>query len=164
MPGMADEPTARPDPQRQSAGPNSGNERDLPAVPAQPPRTFWEALNAIWICKIALHQENANLALSLGRLDQILYPLYAQDIQNRTMTVDEAMELVGCFWLSMADHVPMIPETGEEIFGGSGSNQAITLGGVDRDGKDAVNDLTYVMLRVTELLALRDPNVNARYH
>ena len=38
-----------------------------------PPRSFWEALNAIWICKIALHQENANLALSLGRLDQILY-------------------------------------------------------------------------------------------
>ncbi len=49
-------------------------------VPAQPPRTFWEALNAIWICKIALHQENGNFALSLGRLDQILYPLYAQDM------------------------------------------------------------------------------------
>lgn len=134
-------------------------------VPARKPRTFWEALNAIWICKIALHQENANLALSLGRLDQILYPLYAQDIRQGTLkSVDEAVELVGCFWLSIADHVPMIPEAGEEIFGGSGSNQAITLGGVDREGKDAVNDLTYVMLKVTELLRLRDPNVNARYH
>ena len=133
-------------------------------VPAAKPETFHEALNAIWICKIALHQENANLALSLGRLDQILYPLYAQDIENKKMTVARALELVGCFWLSMADHVPMIPEAGEEIFGGSGSNQAITLGGVDREGEDAVNDLTYVMLRATELLALRDPNVNARYH
>jgi len=133
-------------------------------VPAQPPRTFWEALNAIWICKIALHQENANLALSLGRLDQILYRLYAQDIRKGDLTVARAVELVGCFWLSIADHVPMIPEAGEEIFGGSGSNQAITLGGVDREGKDAVNDLTYVMLRATELLKLRDPNVNARYH
>ncbi len=133
-------------------------------VPAQAPRTFWEALNAIWICKIALHQENANLALSLGRLDQILYPLYAQDIRQGTLSVNQAVELVGCFWLSIADHVPMIPEAGEEIFGGSGSNQAITLGGVDREGKDAVNDLTYVMLKVTELLRLRDPNVNARYH
>jgi formate C-acetyltransferase len=132
-------------------------------VPAQAPRTFREALNAIWICKIALHQENANLALSLGRLDQILYPLYAQDIRQKTLSVPEAVELVGCFWLSLADHVPMIPEAGEEILGGSGSNQAITLGGVDRQGKDAVNDLTYVMLRVTELLRLRDPNVNARY-
>jgi pyruvate-formate lyase len=134
-------------------------------VPARKPRTFWEALNAIWICKIALHQENANLALSLGRLDQILYPLYAQDIRRGTLkSVDEAVELVGCFWLSIADHVPMVPEAGEEIFGGSGSNQAITLGGVDREGYDAVNDLTYVMLKVTELLRLRDPNVNARYH
>jgi pyruvate-formate lyase len=60
--------------------------------------------------------------------------------------------------------VPMIPEAGEELVGGTGSNQAITLGGVDLKGKDAVNDLTYLMLRVTELLVLRDPNVNARYH
>jgi pyruvate formate-lyase/glycerol dehydratase family glycyl radical enzyme len=132
-------------------------------VPAAKPETFHEALQAIWICKIALHQENANLALSLGRLDQILYPLYAEDIKKRSLTPERAVELVGCFWLSIADHVPMIPEAGEELFGGSGSNQAITLGGVDRDGKDAVNDLTYVMLKATELLALRDPNVNARY-
>jgi pyruvate formate-lyase/glycerol dehydratase family glycyl radical enzyme len=132
-------------------------------VPAETPRTFREALNAIWICKIALHQENANLALSLGRLDQILYPFYAKDINSHRLTMDQAAELVGCFWLKIADHVPMIPEAGEELVGGSGSNQAITLGGVDLKGQDAVNDLTYLMLRVTELLALRDPNVNARY-
>ena len=133
-------------------------------VPAHPPRSFWEALNAIWICKIALHQENANLALSLGRLDQILYRFYAEDFKNKILTRARAVELVGCFWLSIADHVPMIPEAGEEFIGGSGSNQAITLGGVDRQGRDAVNDLTYVMLRATEILKLRDPNVNARYH
>jgi pyruvate formate-lyase/glycerol dehydratase family glycyl radical enzyme len=133
-------------------------------VPAQAPRTFWEALNAIWICKIALHQENGNFALSLGRLDQILYPLYAQDISRGELTVPQAVELVGCFWLSIADHVPISPEAAEELLGGTGSNQAITLGGVDREGMDAVNDLTYVMLKATELLTLRDPNVNARYH
>lgn len=133
-------------------------------VPAQPPRSFWEALNAIWICKIALHQENSNFALSLGRLDQILYRLYAQDISKGDLTVVKAVELVGCLWLSIADHVPISPEAAEEILGGTGSNQAITLGGVDREGKDAVNDLTYVMLKATELLTLRDPNVNARYH
>ncbi|MDD5640838.1 MAG: pyruvate formate lyase family protein, partial [Syntrophales bacterium] len=133
-------------------------------VPAAKPETFHEALQAIWICKIALHQENANLALSLGRLDQILYDLYAADIKKGHLTPEKAGGLVGCFWLGIADHVPMIPEAGEELFGGSGSNQAITLGGVDRDGKDAVNDLTYVMLKATELLVLRDPNVNARYY
>lgn len=132
-------------------------------VPAGRPRTFREALNAIWICKVALHQENANVALSLGRLDQVLYPFYAEDIKQG-LTLAEAVELIGCFWLKIADHAPLSPETGEELFGGSGSNQAITLGGVDMQGEDAVNDLTYAMLKATELLRLRDPNVNARYH
>ena len=132
-------------------------------IPGEKPQTFQEALNAIWICKIALHQENANSGLSLGRLDQILYDLYIQDI-DKGMKLREAVELVGCFWLKMADHVPFIPETGEEILGGTGSNQAVTLGGVDSKGEDAVNDLTYIMLRATELLRLRDPNVNCRYH
>ncbi len=57
----------------------------------------------------------------------------------------------------------MVPEASEEMFGGAGTVPAITLGGVDADGEDAVNDLTYIMLRVTELLSIRDPNVNARY-
>lgn len=132
-------------------------------VPAQKPTTFREAINAIWICRVALHQENANVAMSPGRLDQVLYPLYRKDIE-RGMTLSEAVELVGCLWLKICDHVPLAPETSEELFGGSGSNQAVTLGGIDMEGKDAVNDLTYVMLRATELLKLRDPNVNARYH
>jgi pyruvate-formate lyase len=76
----------------------------------------------------------------------------------------EAVELVGCLWLNICDHVPLAPEASEILFGGSGCNQAVTLGGVDRDKMDAVNDLTYVMLKATELLRLRDPNVNARYY
>ena len=132
-------------------------------VPAHKATTFQEAINSLWICRVALHQENANVAMSPGRLDQILYPLYRQDIE-RGMSLDEAVELVGCLWLKICDHVPLAPETSEELFGGSGSNQAVTVGGVDAEGKDAVNDLTYVMLRATELLKLRDPNLNARYH
>ncbi|MFC1944656.1 pyruvate formate lyase family protein [Chloroflexota bacterium] len=133
-------------------------------VPAEMPQTFREALNAVWICKIALHQENANVGFSIGRLDQVFYDLYRNDIDSGRLTPQEAVELVGCLWLKIADHVPVIPETGEKLFGGTGSNQAITLGGVDMQGNDAVNDLTYVMLRATELLRLRDPNVNCRYY
>ena len=58
----------------------------------------------------------------------------------------------------------LAPEVNDELFGGSGSNHAITLGGINTKGKDSVNDLTYVMLRTTELLKVRDPNVNAPYH
>lgn len=133
-------------------------------VPAEKSDSFQEALNAVWICHVALHQENANVGFSLGRLDQIFYDLYRRDIDSGQLTVKKAIELVGCFWLKCVDHVPMMPETGEKLFGGTGANQAITLGGITPDGEDAVNDLTYVMLKATELIKVRDPNVNARVH
>jgi formate C-acetyltransferase len=133
-------------------------------VPEHPAESFREGLTAVWVCWTALHLENANVGLSLGRLDQVLYGLYDQDIKANRMTVQEAVQFLGYLWLKIGDHVPMIPSAGEQLFGGTGSNQAITIGGVDTEGRDAVNDLTYVMLRATELMMLRDPNLNARYH
>jgi len=133
-------------------------------VPELPARTFREGLTTIWICWTAIHLENPNVGLSLGRLDQVLYDLYRDDIDNGRMTIEDAIELISCLWLKIGDHVPSIPSAGEQLFGGTGSNQAITLGGVDMEGRDAVNDLTYIMLRATELMKLRDPNLNARYY
>ncbi|MDH3892391.1 MAG: hypothetical protein OEV49_15055 [candidate division Zixibacteria bacterium] len=133
-------------------------------VPEAEAKTFREGLTTVWLCWIAIHLENPNVGLSLGRLDQVLYPLYRRDIDSGKLTVEEAVELLCCLWLKIGDHVPCIPETGEQLFGGAGSNQAITIGGVDEEGNDAVNDLTYVMLRATELMKLRDPNLNGRYY
>jgi formate C-acetyltransferase len=133
-------------------------------VPAQPAASFREGLTTVWMCWTAIHLENPNVGLSLGRLDQVLYPLYAQDIAAGRLDVGRAIELLCCLWLKIGDHVPTVPSAGEQLFGGSGSNQAITIGGVDAEGNDAVNDLTYVMLRATELMRLRDPNLNARYY
>jgi pyruvate-formate lyase len=133
-------------------------------IPAQPARTFREGLTAVWLCWIAVHLENANVGMSLGRLDQLLWPLYQADVKADRLTPERAVELVGHFWLKIGDHVPTVAAAGEQLFGGSGSNQAITIGGVDTAGEDAVNDLTYVMLRATELMLLRDPNLNARYY
>ncbi|MFQ6078818.1 MAG: pyruvate formate lyase family protein, partial [Thermodesulfobacteriota bacterium] len=85
-------------------------------------------------------------------------------IENGNIDIQSGIELICCLWLKIGDHVPAIPDAGEQLFGGTGSNQAITFGGIDKDGNDAVNDLTYVMLRATELMKLRDPNPNARYY
>jgi formate C-acetyltransferase len=136
----------------------------LARVPAQPARTFREAVNSLWIGQVAIHAENINMAMSPGRLDQILYPYYKNDIENGTLTIEEAAELVGCLWLKLNDNTNLVPETAEELWGGAGTVPAVTVGGVDESGEDAVNDLTYIMLRVTELLRTRDPNMNARYH
>jgi pyruvate formate-lyase/glycerol dehydratase family glycyl radical enzyme len=133
-------------------------------VPEFPARTFREGLTTVWVCWIAAHLENSNVGLSLGRLDQLLYPLFRQDLEAGILDGQGAVELVGCLWLKIGDHVPTVADAGEQLFGGTGSNQAITVGGVDPSGDDAVNDLTYVILQATELMKLRDPNLNARYY
>lgn len=133
-------------------------------VPESAAGSFREALTTIWICWTALHLENPNIGLSLGRLDQMLYPFYRKDIDQEKLSLDGAVELICYLWLKIGDHVPIMSETLEQLLGGTGSNQAITIGGVDLNGEDAVNDLTHVMLKATELMKLRDPNLNARYH
>ncbi|MFA6450557.1 MAG: pyruvate formate lyase family protein [bacterium] len=139
-------------------------------VPMAPPETLDEAINAIWIVWVSLHMENTNIGLSLGRMDQWLQPFFISDIskldsaEDREYYIKRVIKLVSCFYLRCADHIPMSPDVGKHVVGGAPANQAITLGGVTPDGEDAVNDMTYIFLKVTELLAVRDPNVNARYN
>ena len=133
-------------------------------VPAKPARTFREAVNALWLFQVSIHAENINMAMSPGRLDQVLYPFYCRDVEENDLTIKEALDLCCCLWLKIADNTNLVPITAEKLWGGAGSTPAVTLGGVDSNGQDAVNDLTYLLLKVTELMALRDPSVNARYH
>lgn len=139
-------------------------------VPRSPARTLDEAVNALWIIWVGIHMENTNAGFSLGRLDQWLQPYFAADMEKLTTKkareeyTRHAIELIGCLYMRCTDHLPLVPDIGNYLFGGSSSDQAITLGGVTPDGKDAVNDMTYIFLKVTEILKIRDPNVNARYH
>lgn len=133
-------------------------------VPAKPALTFREAVNAVWIIQVAIHAESINMAMSPGRLDQVLYKYYRNDIDSGRLTDKEALEIISCFLLKMNDNTNLVPETAEELWGGAGTVPAVTVGGVDENGEDAINELTFLILRATELLKLRDPNMNARYH
>ncbi|MCX7679771.1 MAG: formate acetyltransferase [Spirochaetes bacterium] len=137
-------------------------------VPMQGAKTLHEALTSIWITWVALHNENLNAGLSLGRLDQWLQPYFINDMntippEKREEYIKFAIELVADFYMRCTDHFPLTPDLANFYFGGSSSDQAITLGGITPDGNDAVNDMTYIFLKVTEMLSIRDPNVNARY-
>jgi len=141
-------------------------------VPAGPAQTLQECLNSVWICFLALHQENMNAGLSIGRLDTWLQPYLERDLRAALDDPDpgaldaairRAVELVGAFMLKGTDHLPLVPEIGNRLFGGSSSDQVITLGGQRPDGSSAVGDMTYLFLKATEMLALRDPNMNARF-
>jgi len=139
-------------------------------VPLEPASSLAEAFNAINIVWTALHNENSDTGLSLGRLDQLLQPYFEKDMekceseQERQAYIKGAVELAGCFIMRLTDHVPMLPDIANYLFGGATSTQAITLGGVTQDGEDAVNDMTYVFLKTAEMLVVRDANFNCRYH
>lgn len=139
-------------------------------VPANPARTLDEAINAMWIIWVAVHMENTNAGFSLGRMDYWLQPYFVSDMKKiknedeREAYIRHAIDIVGCFYMRCTDHLPSIPDIGNYLFGGSSSDQAITLGGVTPDGKDAVCDMTYIFLKVTEILGIRDPNINARFY
>lgn len=138
--------------------------------PEFPARNMDEAVHAIWVHWVGVHMESTNAGFSLGRMDQWLQPIFQADMkklktkEERDAYISHVLELLGCFYLRCQDHVPMVPDIGNYLFGGSSSDQAITLGGITPDGRDAVNDMTYVFLKVTEMLGMRDPNINARYN
>ena len=139
-------------------------------VPAYPAETLHEAIQSIWTSFVCLHCENANSALSIGRLDQMLQPFFLKEIKKvsndneREAVVKKAIELVGSLFVRINDHDPLMPNVGWKLFGGSSSDDTVTVGGVDKNGDNAVNDMTYIILKTNEMLGFQDPNMNARYH
>lgn len=139
-------------------------------VPGGPSETLEEAVNSMWITWVACHMENTNAGLSIGRVDKWLQPYFLSDItkcadeESRASYIKRAVELIGCFFMRCTDHLPQVADLGNKLFGGSSSDQVITVGGVNEDGSNAVSDMTFIILKVAEMLRLRDPNLNARHH
>jgi pyruvate formate-lyase/glycerol dehydratase family glycyl radical enzyme len=133
-------------------------------VPYSPAETFHEALQSLWITHMAVNLEGLSSAISFGRLDQYLYPYYQRDLDQGKITQEHARELLLCFSAKATEHVFLLSEKVSQYHGGYLVVQAAIVGGMDREGKDAVNDLTYLFLDVMEESGLRDPNYQARIH
>ena len=118
-------------------------------VPAQPPTTFWEACQCAWFAFYLVPD-------APGRVDQYLYPWYAQDVRRGTLTREFALELLANLWCKYF----------ESVGGASGvsAHNHLTLGGVHADGRDASNDLTYLCLEVVEDTRLYRPQVGLRWN
>jgi formate C-acetyltransferase len=133
-------------------------------VPEHPAETFHEALQALWLAHMTVCLEGINSAVSFGRVDQFLYPYYKKDIDRGVITNDEARELLLCFSAKCTEHVFHVSHAVSKYHGGYLVVQAAIVGGVDTDGNDAVNELTWLFLDVMEESGLRDPNYQARIH
>jgi len=136
-------------------------------VPKNPARTYHEALQSMLFLQIALCMESYENAVSFGRLDQILYPYYLQDREAGIITYDQAKELLALFVLKMDEAV--LVNDGDtylrigRLFETQSTDQALTFGGMDQNGYDVTNDLTYMLLDICELQPLA-VNMTARIH
>jgi pyruvate-formate lyase len=128
-------------------------------VPEHPPRTFHEALQCMNFIMVGRGLE-AIYPLLVGRIDQYLKPYFEKDIQEGILTLERAAELLGSaltLW-GMKVVVP-VGETQQETHQFSYSINSINIGGVDRDGKDATNTLSYLVLHMIGLLKISSPTV-----
>jgi len=131
-------------------------------VPDEPAETFHEALQSLWLSHMGVCLEGINSAVSLSRMDQYLYPFYERDLKNGRITPETAKELLLCFSAKATEHVFLLSERSSKYHGGFLVAQAAIVGGVDREGHDAVNDLSYLLLEVMEEAGLREPNYQVR--
>ncbi len=115
-------------------------------VPENPPETFYEALQSIWFIHLIFHIEAPTTACSFGRFDQILYPYMEKDMHNGVFNEEDALEILECFYLKCGEVIEVRDEWDSMAFAGFPMWAIIMIGGLDLDGNDATNKLTYMCL------------------
>ena len=129
-------------------------------VPAYAPRNFWEALQSYWFVHLGVIIEyNTWDSFNPGRLDQHLWPFYAQGLKDGSLSKDFARELLECFWVKF-NNQPAPPKVGvtAEESGTYTDFALINLGGLKADGTDGVNELSYLILDVIEEMRILQPS------
>ncbi|HUW47635.1 MAG TPA: trans-4-hydroxy-L-proline dehydratase [Patescibacteria group bacterium] len=129
-------------------------------VPAHAPRDFWEALQCYWFIHLGVISElNPWDAFNPGRLDQHLYPFYTKDLEDGTLTKEQAKELLQAFWIKFNNQPapPKVGVTAEESCTYT-DFALINTGGVKADGSDGVNELSFLILNVVEEMRLTQPS------
>lgn len=135
-------------------------------VPENPARSFREAMQAQWFTQMFSRMEQkTGTIISNGRMDQYLYPYYQQDISTGLLTDEDALQLLECMWLAMAQFIDLyISPTGGAFNEGYAHWEAVTIGGQTPDGQDATNELTYLFLQSKREFPLHYPDLAARIH
>lgn len=130
-------------------------------VPENPARNFREAVQSFWFTHLGAEIENNPAGYSPGRFDQYMYPYYHQDIKSGCITMEQAAELLGCLWVNFTRVEKFRPVVYTEL--AQSMYQNVTIGGQTCEGRDATNELSYLILDVTEAMKLIQPTVSLRY-
>ncbi|MFX0044587.1 MAG: pyruvate formate lyase family protein [Candidatus Hermodarchaeota archaeon] len=135
-------------------------------VPWDPPETFWEALQGLWMIHMLVMAAESypGAGLSHGRWDQYVYPYYKRSIETGEMSREEAKELLHCYWIKHNYVYDYQAKLGINQGINSSFGQLVTLSGCGKDGEDLTNDLTWLALEVIEEMNLLEPKPNIRLH
>lgn len=131
-------------------------------VPAHAPRDLWEAIQMYWFVHLGTVTElNGWDSMNPGHIDQHLYPFYKKGVEEGTLDRDKAKELISCLWIKF-NNQPAPPKVGVTALESGTYNDFtnINIGGVDRDGNNAVNDISYIILEVQEELHELQPGLS----
>lgn len=133
-------------------------------VPYEPAHSFREAVQSVWFIQLILQIESNGHSLSYGRFDQYMYPYYIKDINEKKITEEEALELLTCLWIKTLTVNKVRSQAHTLSSAGSPMYQNVTIGGQTTDKKDAVNELSFAVLKSVAHTRLTQPNLTVRYH
>ena len=133
-------------------------------IAAEPPITFWQALQSVWLLFVLLQIESNASSFSPGRLDQYLLPYLEGDLSAGRLTLPQAQDLLEHFWLKFNQIVLLRSSASARYFAGFPIGFNIALGGQLADGSDATNFLSYMCLRAQADLGMTQPNLSIRIH
>jgi formate C-acetyltransferase len=129
-------------------------------VPEYPARTFKEAIQAFWFTWIMMGSPTN----SAGRFDQYMYPFYREDLENGRITPEEALELLENMKVKTQAFRSVRGSQSRAASSGGANWFNFTIGGVDKDGNDATNDLTYMMIEASRETMLPNHTISLRVH
>ena len=131
-------------------------------VPAHAPRDLQEAIQMYWFVHLGTVTElNGWDCMNPGHIDQHLYPFYQKGLKDGTLTRNKAKELISCFWIKF-NNQPAPPKVGVTALESGTYNDFtnINIGGIDKHGNNAVNELSYIILEVQEELHELQPGLS----
>lgn len=135
---------------------------NLEVVPAHKPQTFWQAIQLYWFTHLAVTTElNPWDAFSPGRLDQHLNPYYERDVEAGILDDEKALELLECLWVKFYNQ-PAPVKVGITLKESATYTDFanINTGGVTPDGRNGVNNVSYLILDCMDEMKLVQPNSN----
>ena len=128
----------------------------------RPAQSFHEAVQSLWFLFVVLHMESNASSFSPGRMDQYLYSYYQNDIDNKVISKQTALDILECLWLKFNQIVYLRNQHSAKYFAGFPIGFNIAIGGIDENGKDTYNDLSLLLLKAQYHLGLPQPNLSVR--